>query len=149
MITEPRKQIMKLIEPHMDKTLSEGCLMVDIDSSSLPVVRIMKLLGTWNGKSDILCNDDNRYHSSWFKKNTEYIIWHYDITAVLKYIENIDSVVLWSWEWNFCVCQDDWGDFDNGKDRYLFPKKPLYLYTEEEDKLLLELLQKLWENHKK
>ena len=63
------------------------------------------------------------------------IIWHYDITAVLKYIDN--KVWLWSYI--------NWISYMEHLARNIkIFEKPIHLYTEEEDKALLELLQKLW-----
>lgn len=74
------------------------------------------------------------------------VFWHYDITAVLKYIKSFD--------WIMCYCFDDWNKFqiyklaDVNQDfwYYYIPNKPLHIYTEQENTLLLELLKKLWTN---
>lgn len=124
-MTDTRKQIIELIEPYMDKTFSEWCLRYiyneydnfDIIYLNIEDVEIAKI------------QEDNL------------IIWHYDITAVLKYIKIKYDVRL----------TDNWNEF------YLyiwtepeyFQNKPLHLYTEEEEKDLLELLKKLWRTQEK
>lgn len=70
------------------------------------------------------------------------ILWHYDITAVLKYIENKISeyekyYTIANWFLWFSFSNKEW-------ETIKIPNKPLHLYTEEEDKNLLSLLQKLW-----
>ena len=69
------------------------------------------------------------------------IIWHYDITAVLKYIDskwyNIHNEQN---NWVIYVYKSDW--FDNPY-LWIIQFKPLHLYTEQEEKELLELLLKL------
>jgi len=96
-MNDTRRQIIKLIEPYMDKTLCEGCLI------------------------------------SWFMT-----FWHYDITAVLKYIRQYKD---------FDICLSDDGDtwaIERVKwvmeFMWTFPNKPLHLYTKEEEKRLLTLL---------
>ena len=128
-ITETRKYIIELIEPYMDKTLSEWCIInVNWDYFKL--------------------NQDNEwylfYYNNWkkilYKHNIDKIIWHYYITAVFKYIskkipvisigdERIHSHLYKDWIW----CSD-----------VNIPNKPLPLYTEEEDNNLFKLFKKIW-----
>lgn len=144
-ITELDKQIIEIIEPYMDKTLSFGCVLdykkrgreyIYIDDREIINIKTWYLL--WYNKWDI-----------------SEILWHYDITAVLKYI---GSVVWKDWNGNdidyYCHAYRTeihlketriWNDNNEIELlTWVFPNKPLHLYTEEEDKALLELLQKLW-----
>ena len=56
----------------------------------------------------------------------------YDITAVLKYMNQCHYICTYKWDFFECSCI--WEDI-----KY-FPSKPLYLYTEQEDRDLLNLL---------
>lgn len=121
-ITKERQQIIELIEPYMDKTLSEGCL---IKSASWKYETMIS-------KKYFFMEIAHIKTHVWLNWQ-EQIIGHYDISSVLKYIDsrNEDVVLankccefLITWIWRF-------------------PNKPLILYTEQEDKDLLELLKKL------
>lgn len=142
-ITETRKAIIELIEPYMDKTLSEWCLV----KTNIKNYKFTKVLFHWYQTTDytgrqfeyILCINWNKTKiiSKWK------IIWHYDITAVLKYIWKSNWIINWKYSLHF----DDENNFINEKSTskvFKIPSKPLYLYTEQEDKNLLELLKKLW-----
>lgn len=128
-MTDIRKQIIELIEPYMDKTLNETCL---VSSHKWIWYLFYK-----NNFSEI------EYFTNWNHYCLEEykcrIIWHYDITSVLKCIWK--QKILWHYdfdEWYFEFFNDDWTLFCKIKDI------PLHLYTEEEDKNLLTLLQELW-----
>jgi len=147
-MTETRKELINILSDYMDKTLSEGCL---VKFMGEPVSFITKdkdedwddiyILNVWNRCEIWICPP---------------ILWHYDITAVLKYIEKewlknydveIEIVIDWDdinilWEtwyfnnenWTWCT---DYFD-------YTIQNKPLYLYTKQEEESLLELLNTLW-----
>lgn len=128
---EIKRKLIELVEPYMDKSLSEGCW---IDSHSI----FYKLNKTsyWR----VLFTNWMEFWSDEVK-----ILWHYDITAVLKYIEEklwIKSLTISTMEtfyiWNKLSDMKEWNK-ENGE----FPNKPLHLYTEQEEKDLLELLLKL------
>ena len=132
-MNKTRKQIIELIEPYMDKTLSEGCYFYPLEENwfeHLPV-KLLKIIDKW-------LYEDIRHQYidiDWTVTDWSYkikIIWHYDITAVLKYIDNYNfwsiritenEIVTSLWDKNACI-----------------PNKPLILYTEQEEKELLELL---------
>ena len=140
-MTDTRKQIIELIEPYMDKTEQHNFLFRDKEWNIREMNQYMFI--AWDGVY---------IERAWYNEprlfcNIKEIIWHYDITAVLKYIDNI--------------CWDKWGfHFENAgcitiwknKIEWTYdaevmekiPLKPLHLYTEQEDKNLLELLKKLW-----
>ena len=74
-----------------------------------------------------------QYHSDDWKYWYD-IIWHYDITAVLRYIKS---------KWIFTMPQ--WIDTIffykiNNDTEYSIPNKPLHLYSKQEDKELLDSL---------
>lgn len=130
-----RKEIIGLIEPYMDKTLSYWCYCKD----NWHYIRLSHI------------EDDNRisFHftdNSWWglvsKTSIDKILWHYDITAVLKYIKNNNKEG---------YIYDDWDDYiyfetkeiniDGDNEVLSIPFKPLHLYTEDEEKNLLKLLK--------
>lgn len=132
-MNETRKQIIELIWDYMDKTKTKWCLYSDNSKWFLWVAEQI---------SEHLCIDD-----IWMTYNLDIVsgsktLWHYDITAVLKYI--------WDNHWECSSCDFWLKDLQfvsiHNKNRLLFtlPNKPLHLYTEQEEKQLLELLQKLW-----
>lgn len=137
-ITETRKAIIELIEPYMDKTLSEWCLVINSYS--------------WEDKIDIILKSDD-WGPYWKTKlwTISYDwwdvekIWHYDITAV-------DSFIIWIWEeltyrvivaWTKSKAVLD----KNNNFIWNYPNKPLYLFTEKEDENLLKILHKLWNSN--
>lgn len=124
-MNETRKEIIGLIEPYMDKTLSEGCLYF-----------------RWNGIeweyhiNKDLYEDDVEMNFRGLIKN---VTGHYDITAVLKYVVK-------NWWWYFDDLKNESINIfkhSQSKMIYKIPVKPLHLYSEQEDKDLLELLKKL------
>ncbi len=164
-MTETRKQIIGLIEPYMDKTLSEGCLSYVNDNDNLYIAKqiiwdtdinfiwdiyiIDSIDNTW----DTLYKD--RYVNVYYNDTTELdytlvkakylqwqILWHYDITAVLKYIESKWSDITMT-KYVFNVVDKDIRDWQIMKQYWIIANKPLYLYTEQEEKDLLDLLTKL------
>ena len=123
-MTDTRRKIIELIEPYLDKTLNEDCY-VFIDDEL--------------GKRYIKFHLKMEYNP--WEYSFKSIVGHYDITAVLKYIGNH--------HWNFQqTYRDDfiwmvWRELEMSISDLAIPNKPLSLYTEEEDKALLELLQKI------
>ena len=132
-MTTYRPQIVELIEPFMDKTLSEGCLMKNEEENHFWKIKI-----TITDEEIEWMHHNWLFHSnSWFNWIEESkILWHYDITAVLKYIDQskYDIEVIF----DIIIKDYSWKPF------WRIPNKPLHLYTEQEEKDLLELLQKLW-----
>ena len=121
-------QITEYIKDYMDKTLSEGCYIQWPDWEYAKV--IWNTITLWYlYKKEIRDMNPEQYKENEIKE-----IWHYDITAVLKYIRkrwyepriSLNPV-------NFIVC---WNKI---------PNKPLHLYSEQENKDLLQLLKKLWQ----
>lgn len=138
-MTETRKQIIELIEPYMDKTLSFWCLVFRRQSEDIHIVSNVSDCKRWiscpiDWWGSIILNTGEDY----------YEIGHYDITAVLKYIENNEDFYT-DFDWpanrveNFKFIITDVQD----NIIWTFPSKPLNLYTEREQKDLLELLEKL------
>lgn len=123
-----KEQIIELISGYMDKTLWVWCIVLFekhikwIESPYKP-----KYITIWS--------------ESWLPNwRTIAVIGHYDITAVLKYINKtkkylMDNVSIFQWE---ILIEPIYWQY------YLhILNKPLNLYTEEENKNLLELLLKL------
>lgn len=138
-MTKTRKQIIELIEPFMDKTLSDTCLIQGINVDWYIEIRWKLFL------SDTFFIEQNGKRCK--------ILWHYDITAVLKYIENNKDLITSqrdteiNWIYEFSENSFLWIDDTNSfwwKEDIEIPNKPLVLYTDQEEKDLLELLQKLW-----
>jgi len=136
-MNETRKEIIELIEFYMDKTFCQW--LYYIYKWDLKIIWETWLYRWPNEEIDWQIVT---YHWLWMKTEEdmiewwEKILWHYDITAVLKYIWNRWKLKLSSMTFDVCDLQDNllWEIKIN---------KPLHLYTEQEDKQLLELLLKL------
>jgi len=126
-MTETRKQIIELISDFMDKTLSEWCIFYNKFNN-----RFMKTWISWNITKD---NDWEYYELMFDFHKIDRVIWHYDITAVLKYIK-LKNIRLLKFDWEDFIYRAKEADF-------IIKWKPLNLYNEQEDKELLELLLKL------
>lgn len=142
-ITETRTAIIELISDYMDKTLNEWCLI-----NNYFIIWNM-LYWYWTEcfleeiKNDCVIYF---YMTDYNNKETFYldidkIIWHYDITAV-------DSFIIWIWEeltYRVIIAWTQSKAVLDKNDNFIwnYPNKPLHLYTEEEDKQLLDLLIKL------
>jgi hypothetical protein len=117
----------------MAKDLSEGCLIREWEYS-----KYAKYL--WK-------RDDTKYHKYWlFDEQLAFetdkiedfkIIWHYDITSLIKYIADKWEIEL-DWEWFWTIYNHTW-------EQYLWkiPNIPLNLYNDEQEKTTLNLLLKL------
>ena len=134
-MNETRKQIIELIEPYMDKSLIEGCL-IEFPDWIRQVSYVEEIWVKYFWKD---------WEIYWVEHRHFGIIWHYDITAVLKYICS-----LWydfEGDFRLVAFEDDIkintiDDYGIPSGEYI-PNKPLHLYTEAEEKELLELLLKL------
>ncbi len=135
-ITNTQKEIIKLIEPFMDKTLTEGCLFYYKSDKDKEIIKY-----EWES------------YTKDFLPNIK-IIWHYNIIAILKYINSIKTLREINWEtrekWEVSKYNikfsKDFNHIEIWEDGRLFDNisnKPLHLYTEEENKKLLSLLLKL------
>ena len=127
-----QQEIIEIIEPYMDKTLSEGCLIKDkADDNSIEIIKVDKEMKIeWN-KVIYTCDTTELIK----------IIGHYDITAVLKYID----ATVWNSYLDFLgYSQYEIVLYDKySKLRMEIPNKPLHLFTEQENKDLLEILKEL------
>jgi len=133
------KEIMELIEPYMDKTLSIGCWI-----RNKWKYYIINNIEWWQPSDRPFLKTRYCYCKPYFTFQFELpnftihnneklkIIWHYDITWIIKYIKD----KLWSWD---CYI---WEDFIDMSDERI-PNKPLSLYSTKEEISLLELLLKL------
>ena len=139
-LIQKRKAIIDLIERYMDKTLSEWCLCFVKWVEERWIVK--DYIVEYSSLSSGYTSSKREYNSLYDKK---LIIWHYDITAVLKYIEK-----KWYWiefdcltneaDCYFMIKDDVWYDANL---IWTFPNKPLHLYDTNEDEQLLDLLLKL------
>ena len=126
-MTETRKQIIELIEPYMDKNLCEGCL-IEIEWWEILQLWIYKTYTLWVYNQ---INSDEYYDSY-------IILGYYDITAVLKYINKKRKAEI------YLVTNDKFTIIvPELQENWYIPNKPLHLYTEQEEKDLLDLLTKL------
>jgi len=127
-MNQTRKEIIGWIEPYMDNTLSEGCIYYRWETD---------MSWDYHTNSELYKEDDKMKGKRFFIK----ILWHYDITAVEKFILSnwgkIDSTFDINFKW-FNIWK-----FEMSKANISIPNKPLHLYTEQEDKNLLEILKKL------
>jgi len=135
-MSEEQIEIMNIIEPYMDKTLTEWCYCKQQDWC---LIKLNK------DRADELISFRYVTWAVWGwiieRENVGEILWHYDITAVLKYIEEI------IWMKKYKIYQDCFvlEENNNWKMRFIkIPNNPLHLYTEQENKDLLKLLKKLW-----
>jgi hypothetical protein len=142
-MTETRKAIMSLISEHMAKDLSEGCLVEIWNHKAIYLITQNSIVdyNVWNYTIFHWWEDIEDVTDKIWK-----IIWHYDITAVLKYIKinggkiNMQEKT----DWNAMYIKVEYLYlWDDDYDYYHIPNKPLHLYTEQEEKDLLELLLKL------
>lgn len=127
-----RREIIDLIEPYMDKALSSGCIISD-SLKYIPYndIEIFILIEEYDEKTEIPVHIIDK------------ILWHYDITAVLKYI----NAIVWESNIREVRITQNYIEVDIKWEVYIetleIPNKPLTLYTEQEEKALLELLTKL------
>jgi len=145
-----RQEIIKLIEPYMEKDLSEWCLVKNISScitkdelfkgynrASLTWKKwhiYFKYIWDWD-----LIKDFEK--TNWDSKDLK-ILWHYDISAVLKYIDKNFS---WTneFDYEYIYLYENQMMSWMKREELKLPNKPLYLYSEEQEADLLKLLKKL------
>lgn len=140
-INETRKAIIELIEPYMNKEVEFWCLLQIVNDYWIDIQQYCYQL--WL---------ESFLTSSWLElenSNIDKIIWHYDITAVQNLLESktFAEYILTIEDWSiifseiikFCECDIP----EITRQIFKIPNKPLHLYTDEEDKQLLELLLKL------
>lgn len=136
-------EILGIIEPYTDKALSEGCY-IEIDweyitSLSTDESYIYQLYTN----STVECIKVSKIE--WDERVVTKILWHYDITAVLKFVRvnrgcfNINE----SWDYfeikQFRECEKWIWAYPIWE----IPNKPLNLYNEQENTLLLKILKEL------
>lgn len=135
-MNDTRKQIIELIEPYMMKDLVDGCI---VEFMSWWFFRL-KETPFYDKKTD------QYYTVTPYAEIENYIrrpLWHYDITAVLKYIKQVHWVYF-SITPNCMfikIMVEDW--INPIHSIWMFPNKPLHLYTEQEEKDLLNILVNL------
>lgn len=158
-MNDTRKQIIELISDYMDKSLSEGCLIeiwyTDLrhrnywyDEEYTCFDEMIVSYNYWYSERNFHFNYDWNvwlFEDFWedWKNNTFKILWHYDITAVLKYIDSIEwnQFIKFLIEWDKLVpIRQTTGELFWD---YKLLNKPLSLYSQQEEKDLLDLLLKL------
>jgi len=161
-MTNTRKEIIRLIEPYMEKELKLWCLIQKWEKYSTVYSKYDAHLDRSPTTPYNEVSIWNITHSKWnwyslkvFDKQevSEYeykilsdtdtfkILWHYDITAVLKYIEDTVS----KYEHYYTIANwFIWFSFTNQEWKTIkIPNKPLHLYNNTEEEDLLALLKKL------
>ena len=172
-----QQEIMEIIEPYTDKTLSEGCVIITRTNQAWDYSFSDDMI--WDDSTCSRINDkwefkdmDNDYRTiddwnyiyseltgkwelngkTWeYPMYTLKVLWHYDTTAVLKYIED-----KW-WEYrnlhwkiriqHWHITEEvEWVNLTSVNVIWNLEIKPLHLYTKQENILLLELLKTLWKN---
>jgi len=142
-------EIMKIIEPYMDKTLSEGCIVKTV-TKGIPKHLWTNFdyvsLAHWKDSYRTLAHNwrweykDVHFDDPYYSEIK--ILWYYDITAVLKYIKSTNKCAVWmveiEWELINIKIEESWKWFS-------LINKPLILYTEQENTLLLKILKELCE----
>jgi len=157
-MNETRKQIIEFIWDYMDKSLSEGCIFTQ-SWSYWKKTRWCKVTNSHTVREkDYLCYEyptsrwydwgelpDTLFKSTINTLNegrSQCVYWHYDITAVEKYIllhENYDYWFDHRSYYEYKIFYDKnwkWTDIR-------IPNKPLLLYSETEEKELLDLLKNI------
>ncbi len=154
-MTETRKAIIELIQPYMDKSLSEGCLVKYQFNKFLEwikkdnfwkITEVLEWKDSWLVYMVIWEDEVIELKNNPKKENKiTKILWHYDITAVLKYLyrDSIETEIFWETIRIIHFHKRVTAFADPDFDSYFIPNKPLHLYTEQEEKDLLELLNKI------
>ena len=157
-----QQEIIEIIELFMDKTLSEGCYVKSEDfypcdycdricdcdwETEIHYDKIIVISEKYRDWKDYM------WVINWnFTNINKYIpidwdfktLWHYDITAVLKFIHS--KWYYWNYYSKNCIefadknCVDDQEDWTT---EFWIKNKPLHLYTEQENISLLKLLWKI------
>lgn len=135
-MNEIRKKIIELIEFYMEKEVKRWCILLMQNGKFIDVNWDFQYDWPWDYIDDmyILASDLKKW-AKW-DNIVNKIIWHYDITAVDKYLffeKNIYNIVKWNVKILYLWNKEIWN----------IPNKPIHLYTEQEEKDLLELLNKL------
>ncbi len=145
-MNQTKKEIIGLIEPFMDKSLSEGCYMERwgiylrylYRMRDKDFHRFMVCSPNWDTKLARFQRGKLSIEAVFWAWIEAKILWHYDITAVLIYIRK----KLWFKKYKTYI-QNKYFIYEVWQDDLFIPNKPLHLYTEQEEKELLELLKKL------
>lgn len=146
-MNKTRIELINLLEKYMDKTLSEGCLLnISPNWYSTWIYKVISYrdyytwISSWIEKITLkwfkthhLYERTDEWRWNWYDFDK---IWHYDITAVLKYISKTEYFIEYCWR---CFIVRDYTE------EYIWEilNKPLHLYTEQEEIQLLNLLNKL------
>lgn len=142
-----RQEIIKIIEPYMDKTLSFGCLVVP-NYWDGEVIRIDDNQRTKFEKWKPYLKNPN-YECQWERIETRWveinkIIGHYTISWLLLYVKSI------GWNVTMVVDKLEFRQYHNWTwlVAWSFPNKPLINYSVEEERQLLSFLKEIWPHTK-
>lgn len=134
-LTETKKAIIELIKPYMDKNTDFWCI-------------IYTEYFWWPTYYFQTCYNNRVNNWIFYSWNSQVynfkILWHYDITSILKYLRKLWIFIWFLDETDEIMLYNNKYDYLEWKNSiWRFPNKPLYLYTDEEDEKLLNLLLKL------
>jgi len=136
-----KEKLIELLSPYMNKTLSEGCYIkfkeiIEPHSNKLRKITYVY----WKDNDYFILDWSNNvfrdYQFRWGK-----ILWHFDITSVLKYINRNKINLTWVLKVDY-INDKIW--FYLNWFIFSIPNKPLNLYTKKELEDLYNLLIKLW-----
>ena len=159
------KEIMEIIQPYTDKTLSEGCYINIWSDYDLDLIKIcdnpkvdksgwicilyfqsVKEIDHWHYKELQVCNHKMSLDN--IEELNKHIYWHYSISAIERYLisRNKNS--------NYIKCEIiDSESSDNPRKiyninwkEYIIPNKPPHLFNERQNKDLLKWLKELCNN---
>ena len=149
---EVKRNIMILIEPFMDKTpcvwayIKKHKTMRDLNGRQIGAIDYSEHLEDYEIIIDYFTSGSTIRRKTEMKQVEE--LWgNYDITALEKYIESITNWLYIAYTPNNYYRKlmiEDWMNAIHSV--WQIPNKPLSLYSSEEEKDLLELLNKLWTN---
>lgn len=152
-MNETRKQIIEIIEPYMDKTLSQGCYIKPLYFKEEQEIAMVLWINVtydrhWDEYKFLKIDRKIQWEDQIVFDDRE-IIGHYDITTVLKYIQQKSDESKWKtpwyWEWYEAIyLREDMLSWKTAVNGLLIPNKPLHLFSDTEEKDLLELLHKIW-----
>lgn len=130
--TKTRKKIIEAIEPYMDKSLEFWCILFQENTQAYSYI--------WDEGRIFWFNDCAEFCDDIFNANDYTILWHYDITALLKYLRSHFGIIVLDWlgdkVFDLYITTSNSIQHTN----YSIPNKPLHLYTEKEEVQVLEII---------
>lgn len=155
-MTETRKQMYKILDEYMDKTLSFWCIIQTEDWHSdkywKPITYFRYNIFDVDIHARELENDENDDYK---------IIGHYEIWAVLRYLEDLVDWRSWDYAGELIYesgsirylpefVPHDWDSKDfisrGWVKEFFIDLKPLHLWTTEEEQNFINITKELWRN---